>query len=158
MPFGTSSIVKVTRVSLFRQMGPVAAKHVKIFVFFVIFHERRYFIGNTIPTPMNLEELILKIQRQRLTDSTPALKGIAQAEMYLQQAYERRYIFELIQNLRDANFENESEGAVFIELTEKVLIISNTGAPFSERGINTYFLSEPPSKSNICVSNRIKVR
>lgn len=86
---------------------------------------------------MDLSALISVIQQQRLKDSNDALKNIASSEKYLQQAYEGRYIFELIQNVRDANKETDSEGAVFIELKERSLIISNTGTPFTERGVRS---------------------
>ncbi len=86
---------------------------------------------------MNLKEIIHNIQEQRLKDSDAALKNIANSEKYLQQAYEGRYLFELIQNVRDANKEDNVVGSVFIELKNEILIISNTGAPFSEKGINS---------------------
>ena len=86
---------------------------------------------------MNLNFLIQNIQQQRLGDSDAALKNIANSEKYLQQAYEGRYLFELIQNVRDANKEAKMIGSVFIELKDETLIISNTGSPFSERGINS---------------------
>lgn len=63
------------------------------------------------------------------------LKTICEAEKYLQQAYEGRYFFELIQNVRDANKEASQEGDIYIELKDNVLSIANTGAPFSEEGI-----------------------
>lgn len=86
---------------------------------------------------MDLEKIIGTIQDQRLKDSDAAFKNIASSEKYLQQAYEGRYIFELIQNVRDANKQAGMRGTVLIELKESVLIISNTGSPFSERGINS---------------------
>ncbi|HZY82978.1 MAG TPA: DUF3883 domain-containing protein [Cyclobacteriaceae bacterium] len=56
-------------------------------------------------------------------------------EKYLKQAYEGRYLFELIQNARDANRVSNSEGEIYIVLKDKVLSVSNTGAPFTEQGI-----------------------
>ena len=86
---------------------------------------------------MKLEAFINNIQKIRLKDSDDALKSIASSEKYLQQAYEGRYLFELIQNVRDANKIFNSIGSVFIELEDGLLIISNTGAPFNEKGINS---------------------
>ena len=86
---------------------------------------------------MDLKTLIENIQSLRLKDSDDALKNIASSEKYLQQAYEGRYLFELIQNVRDANKTIDSTGSVFIELTENLLTISNTGAPFNEKGVNS---------------------
>lgn len=86
---------------------------------------------------MDLKALITKLQNQRLNDSDAALKNIANSEKYLQQSYEGRYLFELIQNVRDTNKEQGKFGSVFIELSNGFLIVSNTGAPFTERGINS---------------------
>jgi hypothetical protein len=86
---------------------------------------------------MNLKALITELQNQRLNDSDAALKNIANSERYLQQAYEGRYLFELIQNVRDANKQFDIAGSILIELKPGVLIVSNTGVPFDERGINS---------------------
>ena len=86
---------------------------------------------------MDLEAIIKKIQDDRLSDSDAALKNIASSEKYLQQSYEGRYLFELIQNVRDANKTSNTTGSVFIELKDNTLSVSNTGAPFSEKGINS---------------------
>lgn len=86
---------------------------------------------------MDLESIIKKIQDVRLHDSDAALKNIASSEKYLQQSYEGRYLFELIQNVRDANKTTNTTGSVFIELKDNILSVSNTGAPFSEKGINS---------------------
>ncbi|MEH6682506.1 MAG: DUF3883 domain-containing protein [Sediminicola sp.] len=86
---------------------------------------------------MNLQSFIKNLQLERLGDSDAALKNIANSERYLQQAYEGRYLFELIQNVRDANKQVEMSGSVLIELTDGRLTISNTGSPFNESGINS---------------------
>jgi len=86
---------------------------------------------------MELRQLITSIRNRRLKDSDDALQAIAESEKYLQQAYEGRYLFELIQNVRDANKEQETLGAVFIELTNEALFIANSGAPFAEKGIRS---------------------
>jgi hypothetical protein len=86
---------------------------------------------------MNLKEIVHSIQQHRLKDSDDALKNIANSEKYLQQAYEGRYLFELIQNVRDANKEANLKGAVLIELRDGKLTVANTGTPFSQRGINS---------------------
>jgi hypothetical protein len=86
---------------------------------------------------MKLEAFINNIQNDRLRDSDAALKNIASSEKYLQQAYEGRYLFELIQNVRDANKIFNTIGSVFIELEDGLLVVSNTGAPFNEKGVNS---------------------
>ncbi len=86
---------------------------------------------------MDLKQIIADIQRRRLSDSNDALKGMASSEKYFRDAYESRYLFELIQNVRDANKSANTRGAVYIELSEASIIVSNTGAPFNERGVNS---------------------
>jgi hypothetical protein len=86
---------------------------------------------------MNIKKIVLELARS-LTDTTRSLETIANSEKILKQAYEGRFLFELIQNARDANKEVENEkGKVKIELNENELIILNSGAPFSEKGIKS---------------------
>lgn len=84
---------------------------------------------------MNLKEIVTKIFEERKITPSDGLGDIYQAEIYLQQSYEGRYFFELIQNVRDANKEIGTDGSVFIDLSENTLVISNTGAEFSSQGI-----------------------
>ncbi len=85
---------------------------------------------------MNLKEIADKLFEDSKRTPTRGLSAIAEAEKYLQQAYEGRYFFELIQNVRDANKEKNQDGEIFIELNENLLSISNTGAEFSPKGID----------------------
>lgn len=84
---------------------------------------------------MSIKEKTLLLLEDSFRNSDRGLKTICEAEKYLQQAYEGRYFFELIQNVRDANKEALKDGDIYIELKDNVLSISNTGAPFSEEGI-----------------------
>ena len=84
---------------------------------------------------MNLQETVQKLFNDSHTTPARGLSAIAEAERYLQQAYQGRYFFELIQNVRDANKEINLDGEIFIELNDKNLIVSNTGAEFNVRGI-----------------------
>lgn len=84
---------------------------------------------------MGIKEKTLSLFEDSCRNSERGLKTICEAEKYLQQAYEGRYFFELIQNVRDANKEASQEGDIYIELKDNVLSIANTGAPFSEEGI-----------------------
>lgn len=84
---------------------------------------------------MSIKEKTLLLLEDSFGNSDRGLKTICEAEKYLQQAYEGRYFFELIQNVRDANKEALKDGDIYIELKDNVLSISNTGAPFSEEGI-----------------------
>lgn len=89
---------------------------------------------------MNLEKFVLKLQNERNEDSDAGLKNSAEGERYLQQSYEGRYLFELIQNSRDANKLAGIKGRVIIEVLEDRLLISNTGQPFDEKGIDSITL------------------
>lgn len=84
---------------------------------------------------MNLKEIADKLFEDSKRTPIRGLSAIAEAERYLQQAYQGRYFFELIQNVRDANKEIDQDGDIFIDLNDNVLTISNTGAEFSAKGI-----------------------
>ena len=84
---------------------------------------------------MNLKETADKLFEDSKGTPLRGLRAIAEAEKYLQQAYQGRYFFELIQNVRDANKEKNQDGEIFIELKDNILSISNTGAEFSTKGI-----------------------
>lgn len=86
---------------------------------------------------MNLKNKIEEIVQESLGNNEKGLTNIANAERILKQAYEGRYFFELIQNVRDANREIDIEGKVFVEILEDKLTISNTGGEFSEAGIES---------------------
>ena len=89
---------------------------------------------------MKLKDFISKLQNERTSDSDAGLKNSAEGERYLQQSYEGRYLFELIQNSRDANKLANIRGRVIIEVLESKLVISNTGQPFDEKGIDSITL------------------
>lgn len=85
---------------------------------------------------MGIKEKTLSLFEDSCRNSERGLKTICEAEKYLQQAYEGRYFFELIQNVRDANKEASQEGDIYIELKDNVLSIANTGAPLFDEGIS----------------------
>lgn len=84
---------------------------------------------------MNLKETVENLFNDSHKTPARGLSAIAEAERYLQQAYQGRYFFELIQNVRDANKEIDLDGEIFIELNDKTLVVSNTGAEFNLKGI-----------------------
>jgi hypothetical protein len=84
---------------------------------------------------MNLKEIVGKLFDESRNDSLRGLRGSAESERIIQQAYEGRYLFELIQNVRDANKEIGANGDIKIVLKDGVLSISNSGAEFSQEGI-----------------------
>ncbi|WP_139418884.1 DUF3883 domain-containing protein [Chryseobacterium mulctrae] len=84
---------------------------------------------------MDLKNIVEELYNDSERTPLRGLGAIAEAEKYLQQAYEGRYFFELIQNVRDANKEIDQDGEILIELANNILSISNTGAEFSAKGI-----------------------
>jgi len=86
---------------------------------------------------MNLKETADKLFEDSKLTPLRGLSAIAEAEKYLQQAYEGRYFFELVQNVRDANKEKNQDGEIFIKLNGNILSIANTGAEFSTKGIES---------------------
>jgi hypothetical protein len=88
-----------------------------------------------IQNNMNLKETTERLFADSRSTPVRGLSAIAEAEKYLQQAYEGRYFFELIQNVRDANKEIGQDGEIFVVLHDRILSIANTGAEFSTEGI-----------------------
>jgi hypothetical protein len=67
------------------------------------------------------------------------LEDFAAAEQYIQQSYEGRSLFELIQNGRDAAQLTQQPGLIELELTEQAdghwLLVRNSGQPFTPAGV-----------------------
>ncbi|HCE4530484.1 TPA: DUF3883 domain-containing protein [Vibrio parahaemolyticus] len=84
---------------------------------------------------MNLKNVVKRLFDESKNDSARGLQASAESERIIQQAYEGRYLFELIQNVRDANKEIDADGCIKIELQNDVLSIANSGAEFSQQGI-----------------------
>jgi hypothetical protein len=67
------------------------------------------------------------------------LEDFAAAERYIQQSYEGRSLFELIQNGRDAAQLVQQPGHIELEVVERTgrywLLISNSGQPFTADGV-----------------------
>lgn len=93
------------------------------------------FDGKQILTSGDLKTVVKYLRDQGLETNERALKGMSESERYLQQAYAGRYLFELIQNVRDANKQAGIDGSVFIEIANDVISIANTGSPFSKKGV-----------------------
>jgi len=100
-------------------------------------------------SPMELKRYVESIRDEACSDSARSLKNANQSEKILMQAYEGRVLFELIQNVRDANKEAGIMGSVYITLDTKTLIVANTGAPFSKRGINSITTIGDSSKDSM---------
>src|SRR6476661_10664920 len=90
---------------------------------------------NTITSATELKSVVQELHQGGLNMTSEGMTYAAETEGYIQQSYEGRSLFELIQNARDANQLAGKAGAVWFELKDGVLSIANTGLPFSRAGI-----------------------
>jgi hypothetical protein len=83
-----------------------------------------------------IEALYLRASRLEQAD----LEDFAAIERYIQQSYEGRSLFELIQNGRDAAQLAQQPGLIELELVEQTggcwLLVRNSGQPFTPAGVN----------------------
>ncbi|MBD2722571.1 DUF3883 domain-containing protein [Hymenobacter sp. BT189] len=92
-------------------------------------------MNKTINSATELKRIVEVLHQGGLNMTPEGMAYAAKTEEYIQQSYEGRSLFELIQNARDANQLAGKAGAVWFELKETVLTVANTGLPFSEAGI-----------------------
>lgn len=85
---------------------------------------------------MNLEDIILKCQGWLATtkDNT-IIQMLTSFEEYVDQAYQGRLLYELIQNARDAAHMDGSQSDIYIEVSDDRVIFANTGKGFDEGGV-----------------------
>ncbi|HIE26886.1 TPA: DUF3883 domain-containing protein [Candidatus Poribacteria bacterium] len=85
------------------------------------------------------KEEIFNITKEALKNQPDALADIGRGEQYLRQDYQGRYVFELLQNIRDAALaaEDDKNSSAFFFVTETALIIANYGKPFDLDGIKS---------------------
>jgi len=85
------------------------------------------------------KEEIRNITQEALKNQPDALADIGRGEQYLRQDYQGRYVFELLQNIRDAalTVEDNEQYSAFFFVTETALIIANYGRPFDLDGIKS---------------------
>ncbi len=77
---------------------------------------------------------------EALRNQPDALADIGRGERYLSQDYQNRYLFELLQNIRDAaasGEQTEQTGKAFFAVTETALIVANYGKPFTLESIHS---------------------
>lgn len=83
-----------------------------------------------------MKSTVENIFAEMQNDSLGSLKQIAYAEEnIIQQDYQNRYFFELIQNCRDANVKTKTQGKIKFLLDDNNLYVGNTGSPFTEEGL-----------------------
>ncbi|MBM3241004.1 DUF3883 domain-containing protein [Candidatus Poribacteria bacterium] len=85
------------------------------------------------------KEEIQNITQEALKNQPDALADIGRGEQYLRQDYQGRYVFELLQNIRDAALivEDDEHSSAFFFVTETALIVANYGKPFDLDGIKS---------------------
>lgn len=98
---------------------------------------------------MNLKSIVENIRTPRIKDSRAGLSNSAKAELYFRQSYQGRFLFELIQNVRDANKISNVLGNVYINLDDDVLTVANSGSPFNEQGINSITMIGDSTKESL---------
>lgn len=84
----------------------------------------------------NLEEIIKNKQKgiDSISDSD-IISSLSKFETYVQEAYEGRLFFELIQNARDAAFQKGINSDIKVIVKNDQVFFANTGKPFDEKGI-----------------------
>jgi hypothetical protein len=88
-----------------------------------------------ITSSTELTAIIEELRRSGIAMGTDALHYVTETESLIEQAYNGRSIFELIQNARDASQLKGEDGVIRFQLADGVLSATNTGNPFSAAGI-----------------------
>lgn len=88
-----------------------------------------------IASPAELKDVTEQLCTSGLAMGADALDYVTETESLIEQAYNGRSIFELIQNARDASQLRGEDGSIRFELAAGVLSAANTGQPFSAAGI-----------------------
>jgi hypothetical protein len=85
---------------------------------------------------LNLKDIVKKSQEgfDSISDPTIVL-SLSKFEQYVNEAYEGRLFFELIQNARDAAFQKGINSDIKISVKDKNVLFANTGKPFDEKGV-----------------------
>jgi hypothetical protein len=90
---------------------------------------------NTIQTAQELADAVQSLYQSGIKMGEEGLAYAFETEGYIQQAYEGRSLFELIQNARDASQQKGEAGSIWFELHDGVLTVANTGVPFTTGGV-----------------------
>jgi hypothetical protein len=85
---------------------------------------------------MDLEKIITESQiKFNKTEDESLIRMLASYESHVDEAYEGRLFFELIQNARDAAYLRGIESEILIYVKQDIVYFANTGQPFNEGGI-----------------------
>lgn len=85
-------------------------------------------------------------RRHEYLNSAGRLVSDYNQEQQKTQEYSGRVLLELIQNANDAGRDQPNPVDIKVELTEKYLVVANTGAKFSKEGIKSLFISHNSPK------------
>lgn len=85
---------------------------------------------------LNLKDIVKKSQEgfDSISDHT-IVQSLSKFEEFVNDAYEGRLFFELIQNARDAAFQKGLNSDIKIIVKEENVLFANTGKPFDEKGV-----------------------
>ena len=85
------------------------------------------------------KQSIEKLTHESLQNQPDALADIGRGEKYLKKDYKGRYVFELLQNIRDAYLQSGEgkDSVALFHVTETALIVANTGKPFDLESIES---------------------
>jgi hypothetical protein len=92
-------------------------------------------MSNTIQSAQELAAAVDTLHQEGINMGEVGLTYAYETEGYIQQAYEGRSLFELIQNARDASQQKGEAGHIWFRLEDGVLTVANTGVPFTVGGI-----------------------
>jgi len=95
---------------------------------------------------IDLKQIVDTREKSALQGNLSQIQIIGKAVDTIEAIYSYRFVFELLQNARDANIDYDKEKKVSIELTDEAFIIKNTGKDFNEESnlgenININFIS-----------------
>jgi len=88
-----------------------------------------------ITSASDLADTVCTLHQEGLEMGKTGLAYAYETEGYIQQSYEGRSLFELIQNARDANQLQGKAGCIWFSLQGGILRVANTGAAFTREGI-----------------------
>lgn len=89
-----------------------------------------------------------------LEETVDTIVGHHQDALQTNEDYRGRQLLELLQNADDAYSSKEEKHKAYIELTDKELIIKNTGIGFSKEGVESLLTSNLSPKDNNYIGNK----
>ena len=92
-------------------------------------------VNKTIQSAQELAEAVQALHQAGIKMGEDGFIYAFKTEEFIQQAYEGRSLFELIQNARDASQQKGEPGRIWFRLEDGVLTVANTGVAFTAGGV-----------------------